>query len=411
MIEKSIVTTDGQSTRTVMLDVNAGTTIKPFHDSERYAPVGSRSYARSALPYVKTPKGQIERTLRIGIVIDSHYNDTFNNNGLEKALSIVNIINGIYQQELGVAIKLETAYLFIDPTTDPLRSIENGIDEIMSRFRDVRLSLPKLPADLTLVHLFTGLTDPKDVLGLGWIDVACRTDGYDVSVSRPYQFDALLTAHEIGHNLGAVHDNNLACNTENRKIMSARLSHTTEAEFSDCSREFMAPLIAAECNLDNLDLSIDLRQNTDFSRTDQHTEQVVSVVIQNQDNSREAVRIVTDIRFSEGIRLSQNDSRCQEFADRLECEIRSLTPGAEDELRLGFSLEQHQTGEITATLRPQHFSDLAAANNVASLSLRSANNESLMPETQSEGPSTGGSLTYLLWALGVLGLLRWKTAD
>ncbi|MBX2823657.1 MAG: hypothetical protein KTR33_02940 [Gammaproteobacteria bacterium] len=401
---------------TLIYDVNTQSGIEPGYDEERRAPdTQTREAGGANESYIKTPTGQITRTLRIGIVIDSLYNEQFTGQGLLKALSLINIINGIYQRELGVAINLETAYLLADTTTDPLRSVQGNIDDIMARFRIVRLSLPELPAELTLVHLFTGLEDPDDVLGLGWIDTACRTDGYDVSVSRPFKFDALLTAHEIAHNLGAVHDNNIACTTENRKIMSARLSHTTAAEFSNCSREFMAPLIAADCNLENLDLALDLRQPLLSAQQKFTGEQTITLVIRNTDGTRHAKGVLVDIHFSRDIKITNLDSRCRQLAGKLVCEISTLTAATEEKLGIGYTLEQERTGEVSATLRPQKYSDIAAANNTATLRLTprtfpavplSMNEETFTQSATVKEGTALGSLVYLLCGLIAANLWR-----
>lgn len=423
-IERSDTFIGERTDRTVIVNVETSIAAESGYDLENYIPEASSQTTivptatpttRTAAPYIKTPAGKIDRALRIGIVVDSHYNKIFDGQGLEKALSIINIINGIYQQELGVAIKLETAYLFNDSGTDPLNEVQPDINAVMSRFRTVRMALPQLPSDLTLVHLFTGLSDPQDILGLGWIDAACRSDGYDVSVSRPFRFDALLTAHEIAHNLGAVHDNNIACTTETRKIMSARLTHTTGAEFSDCSRDFMAPLIAADCNLDNLDLAIDLRESIHSSRTEFSSEQKLSLLIQNTDDARTAEHVVAAVQFSDGVRIFNMDSRCRFEADQVVCKVNSLEAGTQAEFGITISMEPGQTGEAIATLRPKRFSDVTSANNTASLRFNSiedpavstaVNDKPAQVVTSNKTGRTGGSLVYLLGWLSLLTLIR-----
>ena len=144
--------------------------------------------------------------LRIAVVIDSRFNEHHDGRGVTRALSLVNVIDGIYQEQFGVAIVLDSLVAYTDPATDPMRGEDRPVANILDNFRTVRLQEPQLRPDLTMVHLFSGIRDPQGVLGLGWINTACRTDGYDISVSTPFTFDALLAAHEMAHNLGAVHD-------------------------------------------------------------------------------------------------------------------------------------------------------------------------------------------------------------
>lgn len=136
------------------------------------------------------------------------------------------------------------------------------MDQILSAYRDIRLGDVALPADLALVHLFSGYDDPDKVIGLGWIDTACRLDGYDLSVSTPFPYDMLLSAHEIAHNLGADHDDSAACISDNvitgSEIMRSELSGSTQPVFSSCSISKMKPALTAECVLDNTNVGVDL---------------------------------------------------------------------------------------------------------------------------------------------------------
>ncbi len=198
----------------------------------------------------------VPRALRIGIVVDSQFNEFHNGMGVERALALINIVDGIYQQQLGVALILESVITYTNPQTDPIRTIDGTIESKLTQFGRIRQQETGLSRDLTLVHLFSGAPDANGVLGLGWIDTACRTDGFDVSLSTPFAFDALLAAHEMAHNLGAGHDNSTACIADSSRLMWPRLSSRTQPLFSACSLDDIAPSLAASCNLDNIDLSI-----------------------------------------------------------------------------------------------------------------------------------------------------------
>jgi len=132
----------------------------------------------------------VPRALRIGIVVDSQFNEFHNGMGVERALALINIVDGIYQQQLGVALILESVITYTNPQTDPIRTIDGTIESKLTQFGRIRQQETGLSRDLTLVHLFSGAPDANGVLGLGWIDTACRTDGFDVSLSTPFAFDA-----------------------------------------------------------------------------------------------------------------------------------------------------------------------------------------------------------------------------
>jgi len=132
----------------------------------------------------------VPRALRIGIVVDSLFNEFHNGMGMERALALINVVDGIYQQQLGVALLLESVITYTNPQTDPIRTIDGTIESKLTQFGRIRQQETGLSRDLTLVHLFSGAPDAEGVLGLGWIDTACRTDGFDVSLSTPFAFDA-----------------------------------------------------------------------------------------------------------------------------------------------------------------------------------------------------------------------------
>ncbi len=177
----------------------------------------------------------VRRQANIAVVVDSQYNDQHDGRGLEKALSIINSVDGIYRAEFGLALHIETALLYTDPATDPHRHGPDTTEQMLRRFRDYRLTQSAL-GDVCLVHLFTGNQNTDRRVGMAWINTACRTDGYDVSLSTNYRHDVLLAAHEIAHNLGAEHDSDTSCRELNSNIMWHVVSANTSQSFSDCTR-------------------------------------------------------------------------------------------------------------------------------------------------------------------------------
>ena len=224
----------------------------------------------------------VPKALRIGIVVDSLFNEFHDGMGVERAIALINVVDGIYQQELGAALLLESVIAYTNPQTDPIRDINGPIESKLAQFGNVRQLESGLSRDLTMVHLFSGAPDSAGVLGLGWIDTACRTDGFDVSLSTPFAFDALLAAHEMAHNLGAGHDDSNACRTNQSRLMWPRLSSRTQPTFSACSLDDIAPSLQAGCNLDNIDLSIALQTRI----TTNPNELALRVEIDNLDPTR-----------------------------------------------------------------------------------------------------------------------------
>lgn len=183
------------------------------------------------------------RKAAIAVVVDSQFNRHHNGRGLEKALSILNAVDGIYRAEFGLALSIERAIVYTDPTDDPHRHGPLSTEHMLRRFRDYRMAQPLL-GGVCLVHLFTGNQHTDRPVGLAWIDTACRSDGYDVSLSTPYRHEVLLAAHEIAHNLGAEHDSATYCPGRRNNIMWKVVSSRTSQHFSSCTRAAVARSMA-----------------------------------------------------------------------------------------------------------------------------------------------------------------------
>lgn len=279
------------------------------------------------------------RAVRIGVIVDSLYDQKMNANGVTRAIGILNAVDGIYQDELGLAIVVDTIVL-LDQETDPLRDLDGDIEDHLLAVREYRIQSPELAADLGLVHLFTGIQRPAEVIGLSWIGSVCRTDGYDVSLSTRFVFDDLLAAHEIAHNLGAVHDDLTNCNTDDTQIMWPLLSTQTKSQFSGCSKRSVRPGIAAACNLDVLDLEISLESTLNIGNN-RHSLQI-RVSNLDDDVSARGQRLL--IALPDGVSVTSSNGSCIGSESRLQCNIPTLD--ATESRIIKFTLHNpHPTGQ------------------------------------------------------------------
>jgi len=307
----------------------------------------------------------VRRTIRVGIVVDSRFNEHHNNQGLTRAVSIINAVDGIYQEQLGVALQLDQIVFYDNALTDPMRNAGGSIEDILTFFRTVRINEVALNSDLTLVHLFTGLRDPNNVIGLGWIDTACRRDGYDVSVSTPFAFDALLAAHEIAHNLGALHDDNPACFADSNDIMWPRLSTSTNSRFSYCSRGAMSSGVSSSCNLDNLDLSIKLESHS----TQRKLQHDLLIKVTNNDMTRRAMATVSATDLPSGTNATFDDSSC-EFSDgKIVCQHGDIPAQQTHEVRVSIVYPDDSEQTVASTIIPSAFTDIEIHNNQMSIQI------------------------------------------
>lgn len=309
------------------------------------------------------------RAIRIGIVIDSRYNDHHNGRGLAHALSIINGVDGLYQSQLGLALVVDRFRLYDDPATDPLREFQGDVEQLLGYYRDIRQTDDEMPAELGLVHLFSGLADPQKIIGLGWISTACRLDGYDLSMSTVFPYDMLLSAHEIAHNLGAMHDDDSACNSDSTitgsQVMWSELSGSTTSTFSYCSIDRMRSTLDAECVADNIDVGVAM--TTRASDTAGQFEIMVSVV--NQDSLRTAPQVISTTVFPAGTLLTNASAGCTITDTRLTCRHGELPADSQESLSVSARFTDQADPIVTASLSMSGFIDTEQLDNRAYLQL------------------------------------------
>ncbi|NND89361.1 MAG: hypothetical protein HKN42_00755 [Granulosicoccus sp.] len=310
------------------------------------------------------------RAIRIGIVVDSRYNDKHNGRGLAHALGIINGVDGLYQSQLGLAILVDSFRIYDDPGQDPLRDFQGDVDQMLGAYRDIRLNDDELPADLALVHLFSGHGDPQKIIGLGWIGTACRLDGYDLSLSTPFPYDMLLSAHEIGHNLGAPHDDDPDCNADDaatgNEVMWSELSGATRPEFSVCSLDNMRSMLAADCVIDDIDVGVTLSAESAGSAR----QQSVTVTVVNQDSTRTARGVTSTTVFPAGTSLSSASAGCRIHNDsQLLCQHDPVASDGKAALSVVAEFTQDTLPVITSELSYSAFTDTDKLDNRAALQI------------------------------------------
>jgi uncharacterized membrane protein len=154
-----------------------------------------------------------------------------------------NYVDGIYSEQLGLQINVSMTEIH---THEPDAFSSSDPKTLLASLSSYRASSPALRAQ-SLVHLYTGRELDSDVVGIAYLDGVCDpANGAGLTQGSSSVFhDALITAHEIGHNLGARHDaeaGSPCASTPATYLMAARLSGSDQ--FSQCSVQHMAPVIA-----------------------------------------------------------------------------------------------------------------------------------------------------------------------
>ncbi|HEY6644611.1 M12 family metallo-peptidase [Povalibacter sp.] len=168
----------------------------------------------------------------------------------DEILSRINIVDGIYTSQLQLEIQIPT-FNINDSVASQLSSTTTP-GTLVDELGLLRQRTPVLRAR-GLTHLFTGRDLDGQTVGIAYNASLCGSR-YGVGLtqtSRAVTIDALVTAHEIGHNFGAPHDGEKECaaTPQGQHLMSPSVS-TNATTFSDCSLEQIRPRIqAASCLL------------------------------------------------------------------------------------------------------------------------------------------------------------------
>lgn len=306
------------------------------------------------------------KAIKIGVMVDSRYNELHNGDGLVKALEVISGVDGLFQDQLGLALIVERFKSVQDPQTDSLRNYSGSMEHMLYEFRRIRQNDAELPAELALVHLFTGHNDPDKLIGVSWIDTLCQLDGYDVSISTHYPHSILLSAHEIAHNLGAVHDNDQQCLADpsitGSQVMWSELSNSTQTDFSACSLNSMRQSLSSSCVQENIDMTVTLKSTpTSFL-----SEQQVEVSAINLDAERTSGHIISITRFPESTHLSNQQAGCVLTNSTMTCQHGSISANSQSIYSVTALLSNSAT-PIISNLYFSDFTDLNNSDNVASV--------------------------------------------
>ena len=154
--------------------------------------------------------------VEVAIDIDSYTYSTFSSvsSATDWALALMTGVSAIYTQEIGALVFLQTTYVHIWNTPDPMSNYTGQASEMLAAFRDIWLSDPNLSAiQRDETHLLTKRGD-TGTGGIAYLDVVCSSYAYGFSgylsgttsynISS-YSWNLNVVAHELGHNLGSNH--------------------------------------------------------------------------------------------------------------------------------------------------------------------------------------------------------------
>ncbi len=196
----------------------------------------------TVLPSVATQQ------LNVAIVADTFYQNWWGANTTNSILNLMNNVDGIYNNQIGVAVVVSQLVMLTDNAG--MTATDSGV--LLEQFRDwVGAGNLNNPG---LAHLFTSRNLDGNIKGRAWLGVLCAGrwgTGIDEIVGNSYE--TIIVAHEMGHNFGADHDGdaNGSCPNEpiNTYIMSPSVT-ASYTNFSPCSANVLVNAAAsASCLL------------------------------------------------------------------------------------------------------------------------------------------------------------------
>jgi uncharacterized repeat protein (TIGR01451 family) len=180
------------------------------------------------------------RQLSLAIVADTQFVQSNSTDPEAAVVARMNVVDGIYSERVGVHLHIAEIRSLQSNGTLTATSPSTLLSQFVSYTNSAGFNNPGL------AHLLTGRDLDGSVVGIAYLSAICSTR-YGVGLTeaiRTGTIGALITAHEIGHNFGAPHDNQSgsACaSTGGGYLMNPVLNGSDQ--FSACSLQQMQPVI------------------------------------------------------------------------------------------------------------------------------------------------------------------------
>ncbi|HEX5707204.1 MAG TPA: M12 family metallo-peptidase, partial [Pyrinomonadaceae bacterium] len=128
---------------------------------------------------------------------------------LAEITSIVNQVDGIYESQVGIEIRIVHSRVW-EADTDPYTL--TSASQALTQFRTAYNSsfAPGAPPQRDLTHMWTGKDFDGSTIGIAYLGTVCADPARSYGISQrfaPSPQKVALTAHELGHNFNAEHPN------------------------------------------------------------------------------------------------------------------------------------------------------------------------------------------------------------
>lgn len=179
------------------------------------------------------------KVLTIATDADYEYYNRYKGNTNAHIATVINAASAIFEAQMGITLQVKTQHVFTSSGSSPYTSTRS--EALLEQFLAYTEEHRHL-GDEHNYFLFSGKRWEGNVAGIAFMGVTCLHPEVAYGATRNFSapYDALVLAHELGHNLGADHDENTVPAT----LMYPALSSSGQNKFSSKSKNEMSSHLA-----------------------------------------------------------------------------------------------------------------------------------------------------------------------